>query len=200
MNEQHITLDISKTSSAPHVIRLGQGDRSGTTIVAEIYDNGAAFSLTGKSARFLMRLPSGNNYVRDSGCTVSGNTVRYVVDEEHCCAVAGYTEVAYFEILVGTSVIASTQRFCIEVLRSALDGATTGEVYDTEVEAAIRRAIEAAEAAEEAAGGTIPLMNSTTRGGAKLGYGLNVGSDEKLGVVAITNSEVDSIVNSVFSG
>ena len=139
MNEQHITLDISKAADASQVIRLGQGDRAGTTIVAEVYDNGVAFDLTDKDARFLMRLPTGSYYVRDSDCTVSGNVITYVVDEEHCCARAGFTDCAYFEVLVGMTVIASTQRFGIEVLRSALDGADAGESYDTAIDDLIER-------------------------------------------------------------
>ena len=200
MNEQYIALDISKAAGASQVVRLGQGDRAGTTIVASIYDNGIEFGLTGKTAQFLMRLPDGRYYVRDTACTVSGNSITYVVDEEHCCAFAGYTEGAYFEILVGTSVIASTQRFGVQILRSAYDGATLSESYDNAIEQAIRNANDAADDAREAAGGTIPLMRSNQRGGAKLGNGLTVGSDEKLSVVAMTNSEVDAAVNGAFSG
>ena len=199
MNEQIIHLDVSKRPDASQTIRVGQGDRGGTTILADIYDNDEAMSLTGYTVRFLMRLPDGSHYMRDQNVTVSGNRATYVVDEDHMCAVAGYTDCAYFEIAQGSLVVASTQRFRIEVLRSALDGSSMGESYDTAVEEAIRRANEAAEAAEEAAGGTIPLMNATTRGGAKLGDGLAVGSDERLSVVALTSSEIEAAVNAAFS-
>ena len=199
MNEQIIHLDVSKRPDASQTIRVGQGDRGGTTILADIYDNDEAMSLTGYTVRFLMRLPDGSHYMRDPNVTVSGNRATYVVDEDHMCAVAGYTDCAYFEIAQGSLVVASTQRFRIEVLRSALDGSSMGESYDTAVEEAIRRANEAAEAAEEAAGGTIPLMNATTRGGAKLGDGLAVGSDERLSVVALTSSEIEAAVNAAFS-
>lgn len=199
MNEQIIHLDVSKRPDASQTIRVGQGDRGGTTILADIYDNDEAMSLTGKTVRFLMRLPDGSHYMRDPNVTVSGNRATYVVDEDHMCAVAGYTDCAYFEIAQGSLVVASTQRFRIEVLRSALDGSSMGESYDTAVEEAIRRANEAAEAAEEAAGGTIPLMASNMRGGAKLGDGLTVGSDERLSVVALTSSEIEAAVNAAFS-
>jgi len=200
MNEQILHLDISKRPDASQTVRVGQGDRGGTTIIADIYDNDAALDLTGKAARFLMRLPGGMYYVRDSNVAVSGNRVTYVVDEDHMCAIAGYTDSAYFEIVEGTSVVASTQRFRIEVLRSALDGTVPGESYDTAIEEAIRNANEAADEAREAAEGTVVVMTATRRGGAKLGDGLTVGADERLSVIPITNAEVDGIVDSVFSG
>ena len=138
--------------------------------------------------------------MRDANTTVSGNRVTYVVDESHMASIAGYTDSAYFEIRVGTSTVASTQRFRIEVLRSALDGTVPGESYDTAVEEAIRNANEAADEAREAAQEIIPLMSVTRRGGAKLGSGLTIGSDERLSVISMTNSEVDAAVNSAFSG
>ena len=139
MNEQILRLDISKRPDASQTVRVGQGDRAGTTIVAKIYDNDVAFDLTGKQARFLMRQPGGTAYVRDSDCTVSGNTITYVVDESHIATQAGSTEVVYFEILVGLTVIASTQRFRIEVLRSAIEGAVPAESWDTAIDDLIDR-------------------------------------------------------------
>lgn len=198
MNEQILKLDISKRPDASQTVRIGQGDRGGTTIVAEIYDNDVALDLTGKTVRFLMRLPGGRYYMRDSDVAVSGNRATYVVDEEHMCAVAGYTNCAYFEVLDGASVIASTQRFSIEVLRSALDGSSPGESYDTAIEEAIRRTEAAAEAAEDVAGLKVPLMSATVRGGAKLGDGLAVGTDERLSVVGMTDSEIDAAVEAAF--
>lgn len=197
MNEQLLHLDISKRPDASQTVRVGQGDVEGTTIVAEIFDNDVALDLTGMDVRFLMRLPGGRHYVRDSNVTVDGNRVSYVVDESHMCSVAGYTECAYFEVAVA-GIVASTQRFRIEVLRSALDGSTPGESYDTAIEEAIRNANEAAEEAREAAGGTVPLMTATRRGGARLGDGLAVGADEKLSVVTMATAEVDAAVNAAF--
>lgn len=150
MNEQHISLDISKPSGVSHVVCIGQGDKAGTTIVASIYDNGVAFPLSGKTAKFDMRLPGGAGYVRDSACTVSGNKITYVVDEKHCASVAGITDDAYFEVLQGTSVIASTQRFSVRVLRSVLDGATPAESWDNAVDELIERGNEQLEEYAEA--------------------------------------------------
>ena len=195
MNEQLLRLDISKRPDASQTVRIGQGDVGGTTIVADVYDNGAALDLTGMDVRFLMRLPGGRYYVRDYGCTAVGNRVTYVVDEEHMCAIAGYTDCAYFEVLQGTEVVASTQRFRIEVLRSALDGSVPGESYDTAIDEAIARADAAAEEAREAAGGTVVVMSETRRGGAKLGDGLSVGSDERLSVAPLTTAQIDTVAN-----
>ena len=92
MNEQIIHLDINKQPDASQTVRIGQGDKGGTTIVAKLYDNGTALDLTDKEVRFLMRQPGGRNYVRDSDCTISGNTVTYMVDESHVATIAGYTD------------------------------------------------------------------------------------------------------------
>lgn len=150
MNEQHISLDISKPSGVSQVVCIGQGDKAGTTIVASIYDNGVAFPLSGKTAKFDMRLPGGAGYVRDSACTVSGNKITYVVDEKYCASVAGITDDAYFEVLQGTSVIASTQRFSVRVLRSVLDGATPAESWDNAIDELIERGNEQLEEYAEA--------------------------------------------------
>ena len=139
MNEQNISLDVSKSASISQVVRIGQGDKSGTTIVASIYDNGATLSLSGKTARFNMRLPGGAGYVRDTACTVSGNNITYVVNEQYCASVVGITSEVYFEIMQGTSVIASTQRFSIQVLRSVLDGMKPAESWDNAIDELINR-------------------------------------------------------------
>ena len=203
MNTQRIALDVSKAATPAPVVRIGQGDASGTTIVATVYDNGVAADLSGMSAVFCMRLPNGRNYVRDPRCDVSGSTVTYVVDESHCAAVAGSTDEAYLEILQGGSLVYSTQRFRVVVLRSVLDGAVPTESWDTAIDALIRRgdaavdrANAAAEAAEDVASLTVPMMSTTVRGGAKLGDGLAL-TGEALGV-AMEDAAVDSAVAAAF--
>ena len=198
MNVQDINLDVDKRVSPSNVIRIGQGDKGGTTIRAHIYDNGMAANLTGMTARFEMRLPDSAHYVRDANCTVSDNVITYVVDESHVASVAGTTNMTYFDILQGTSVIYSTERFTVDVLRSALDETMPAESWDAAVEAAIENANSAAEDAREAAGGTIPLMSSIVRGGAKLGSGLAVDGDEKLSV-AMDESDVQDALDAAFA-
>ena len=194
MNVQDINLDIDKRLSPSSVIRIGQGDKSGTTIRAHIYDNGVAASLSGMSARFNMQLPNTTHYVRDTNCTVNGNVITYVMDEEHAASVAGTTDVAYFDVLQGSSVIYSTGRFSIDVLRSVIDGATPSEGWDSAIDEAIDNANEAADEARAAAGGTIPLMASNMRGGAKLGDGLAI-SSEVLSVAPLTTAQIDTVAN-----
>ena len=174
MNTQEITLDISKQKTIAQVVRIGQGDASGTTIVAKIYDNAQAVALTGKTAMFEMRLPDGKSYVRDSSCTVSGNEITYVVDEEHCASVAGITDEAYFDILDGPSVIYSTARFRVEVLRSAHTDAEAAESWDNAIDELIERGNEWLEDIEE---NGVPVMGASQRGGAKLGTGLSMSGD-----------------------
>lgn len=139
MNEQIITLDVSKRPAPSQTVRVGQGDKHGTTIVARMYDNGAALDLTGRSAVFLMRLSDGIHYIRDTNVTVSGNTATYVVDESHVAAVSGNVEIAYFEIWEGTTVISSTQRFRIEILQAAYDNASPGDSWDNLIDEIISR-------------------------------------------------------------
>ena len=149
MNTQEIRLDLDKRVTVNERVIIGQGDKNGTTIVAHIFDHGIAYDLTGKSAVFEMRLPRQSEYVRDN-CTVSGNTITYVVDEEHVAAVHGTTDCAYFDILNGNGVIASTARFTVDILRSARDGAESAESWDAAVDELIRRGNAQLEEYEEA--------------------------------------------------
>ena len=150
MNEQTIYLDVNKAVSPTQMVRIGQGDVAGTTIRAHIFDNGVAADLTGMTARFEMRLPNTTNYVRDASCTIGGNVITYVVDEAHAASVAGITDVAYFDILDGEDVIYSTERFSIDVLRSAHDGTTPAHSWDTEIDELIERGEQAVSDAEQA--------------------------------------------------
>lgn len=151
MNTQRIDLDISKRDALTQMVTIGQGDKGGTTIEATIYDNGVLASLTGKTAMLEVRLPDGKSYVRDGNCTVSGGKITYVVDEEHVAAVAGVTDEAYFDILDGPTVVYSTNRFRLRILKSAHDGAQPAESWDNAVDALIARG-DAAIAAEVADG------------------------------------------------
>jgi hypothetical protein len=100
------------------VVTIGQGDSKGTTITASIYDNGVAANLSGMSARFCMRLPDDSGYVKDSACTVSGNTISHTLNESRCAAAGGRTDNAYFEIEDRDGWVYSTARFRVVVLRA----------------------------------------------------------------------------------
>lgn len=149
MSTQHINLDITKSIFPGQIIRMGQGDSSGTTIVASIYDGGMPLQLDGKSAVFMMRQPDNEHYVRDINCSVSGNTVTYVVNEENVASVRGYTDEAYFDIIDGQTIY-STTRFRVKIERAAHDGAIPAEDWDNAVDALIEHGNEQLERFTEA--------------------------------------------------
>ena len=155
-NTRTLELDISK-EGAGTCVKVGQGDDGGTTIKALIYDNGAEFTLTGATAWLVVLLPNKRNYYRGQ-CSVSGNAATITVDESKLCSVSGYTDEAYFTITKSGKTY-STERFAIEILRSALDGQQPAQNWDDAVqdlidrgETAVKNANSAASAANTAAG------------------------------------------------
>lgn len=150
-NTRTLELDISK-EGAGTCIKVGQGDDGGTTIKALIYDNGAEFSLSGATAWLVVLLPNKRNYYRGQ-CSVSGNAATITVDESKLCSVSGYTDEAYFTITKSGKTY-STERFAIEILRSALDGQQPAQNWDDAVQDLIDRgetAVKNANSAESAA-------------------------------------------------
>ena len=155
-NTRTLELDISK-EGAGTCIKVGQGDDGGTTIKALIYDNGDEFALSGATAWLVVLLPNKRNYYRGQ-CSVSGNAATITVDESKLCSVSGYTDEAYFTITKSDKTY-STERFAIEILRSALDGQQPAQNWDDAVqdlidrgETAVKNANSAASAANTAAG------------------------------------------------
>lgn len=155
-NTRTLELDISKEGTGT-CVKVGQGDDGGTTIKALIYDNGAEFSLSGATVWLVVLLPNKRNYYRGQ-CTVSGNAATITVDESKLCSVSGYTDEAYFTITKSGATY-STERFAIEILRSALDGQQPAQNWDDAVqdlidrgETAVKNANSAAIAANTAAG------------------------------------------------
>lgn len=154
-NTRTLELDISK-EGAGTCIKVGQGDDGGTTIKALIYDNGDEFALSGATAWLVVLLPNKRNYYRGQ-CSVSGNAATITVDESKLCSVSGYTDEAYFTITKSGKTY-STERFAIEILRSALDGQQPAQNWDDAVqdlidrgETAVKNANSAASAANNAA-------------------------------------------------
>ena len=133
MNTQTIHLDVGKRPAAMPSLIIGQGDKAGTTLACELYDNGQALSLTGLNVKFVMRLPHQHGYYEVSG-TASDNTATFVLDETYAAAVAGTTDVAYVEILQGTSVIASTNRIHVAVLDGAKTDADPAGAYSNVID------------------------------------------------------------------
>lgn len=172
ISTQYVTLDVTK-DRLPSLVRLGQGDKNGTQLVATILDDGEPFSLTGYTVRFAMRLPDNYASYGVNG-TVSGNQATFLIDESYAASVAGKTDVAYVEILQGDTVICSTSRMNVIVLPSAYEGVDPAHIWDNGLDEAIARANAAAEAAEGVVLQDVPLMSTAVRGGAKLGSGLNI--------------------------
>lgn len=147
-NTRTLELDISKEGTGT-CVKVGQGDDGGTTINALIYDNGAEFSLSGATVWLVALLPNKRNYYRGQ-CSVSGNAATITVDESKLCSVPGYTDEAYFTITKGGNTY-STERFAIEILRSALDGQQPAQNWDDAVQDLIDRGNQAVSSANSAA-------------------------------------------------
>lgn len=147
-NTRTLELDISK-EGAGTCIKVGQGDDGGTTIKALIYDNGDEFALSGATAWLVVLLPNKRNYYRGQ-CSVSGNAATITVDESKLCSVSGYTDEAYFTITKSGKTY-STERFAIEILRSALDGQQPAQNWDDAVQDLIDRGETAVKNANAAA-------------------------------------------------
>ena len=148
MNTQTIELDIDKRGCGNNCIRIAQGELGGTTIKALIYDNGGELSLSGYSAYLVARLPDRIHYYRGSA-TVSGNTITYVCDEAKLASVPGYTDEAYFEI-VKDDFLAQTERFALDILRSAKEGQQPAQSWDNAIDDLIRRGETAVTKGEQA--------------------------------------------------
>lgn len=160
MNVQTIELDVNKRGCGNNCIRIAQGEGGGTTIKALIYDNGGELSLSGYSAFLVARLPDRIHYYRGSA-TVSGNTITYVCDESKLASVPGYTDEAYFEIVKG-DFLAQTERFALDILRSAKEGQQPAQSWDNAIDDLIKRgetAVKSGEAAVAAAIGTVSKAN-----------------------------------------
>lgn len=148
MNVQTIELDVNKRGCGNNCIRIAQGEGGGTTIKALVYDNGGELSLSGYSAFLVARLPDRIHYYRGSA-TVSGNAITYVCDESKLASVPGYTDEAYFEI-VKDDFLAQTERFALDILRSAKEGQKPAQSWDNAIDDLIKRGESAVTKGEQA--------------------------------------------------
>ena len=156
MNTYHIKLDLAKgytnrLGNDYGGITLRQGDKQGCTIIADLYDHGVRFTQSGLTAFFVMDLPDHAHYYR-APATYSNGTVTITINEQQAASATGTSNNAYFELLDGDTVIASTRSIRVLVLPDARSGKTVGETYDTAIEQALEDIADAIEAANEAAG------------------------------------------------
>lgn len=142
MNEQRISLDVSKDGPLA-CVRVGQGDVTGTTITAEIYDGGEEIDLSGMTAYLVALLPDRAHYYRGA-CTVAGHAASCTVDEQELASIPGYTDVAYFT-LTKSGRTYSTQRFAIDILPGALEDVEPSESHDSAIDELVARGEDAVE-------------------------------------------------------
>lgn len=175
LDVQSISLDISKQPT-PQQVRLGQGDANATQLIVSVFDDGEVYSLDDYSVRLAMRLPNSDNYYEAQG-TASGNVATFEIDETYAATSYGIDGFGYVDVLDGETVICSTSRFQLVVLRDAQDGADPSTAYSNGIIEATERAIAAAEAAEGVVLQDVPTMSATIKGGALLGDGLSIAND-----------------------
>ena len=121
------------------------------TITKDLYDHGVRFTQSGLTAFFVMDLPDHAHYYR-APATYSNGTVSITINEQQAASAVGTSNNAYFELLDGDTVIASTRSIRVLVLPDARSGKTAGETYDTAIEQALEDIADAIDAANEAAG------------------------------------------------
>lgn len=192
LNVQEVSLDITRRPT-PQQVTLGQGDANATTLIVKVYDTGDEYDLDAYGVRLATRLPNSDNYYGVNGIA-QGNVATFEIDETYAAATHGFDGYGYVEVLDGDTVICSTSRFQLVVLRSAEDGADPSTAYSNGIIEATERAIAAAEAAEGVVLQDVPTMSALIKGGAKLGSGLSVANDT-LGVKATSNAQIDNIAN-----
>ena len=189
MNTYHLDLDLQKgplynlgnLGSDYGGVTLRQGDRQGCTIIADLYDHGERFTQTGLTAFFVMDLPDRTHYYR-APATYDAGTVTVLVDESYAASVPGNTDNAYFELLQGSTVIASTQSFRVRILKDARGGKTAGETYDSEIQEAIDAANTAAANVATAIANAEIATQRANEAASRMGYNAYLDYDEVDGI------------------
>ena len=168
VTQYDLSLDVSKNSPSMQVVTIGQGEKLGTRLAVALYAAGEALDMTGRTARFCMRLPGQADYYRVAGA-VSGSAATFDLDNAYAAAVAGVTDEAYVEVLEGDDVVCQTQRVRVAVLPSATDGGSEAEAYVPrvermleELEAGLADASDATDAATSAAGAATAAAESAS--------------------------------------
>lgn len=166
MNTHTLELDLSKDGLGAGLVRVGQGDKHGTTIKALIYDGGAEAALTGFTAYLEVLLPDKRHYYR-AVAAISGNAATVTVDENKLCSVAGYTDEAYFAF-EKDGVRYSTERFAVEILRCVTEGQQPAQNWDDAIDNLISRGNEAVSAANTAAGAANTAAEAANKAAARV--------------------------------
>lgn len=112
MNTHNATLDLNKKPYNGEPLRIGQNDQNAPILAVSVTDGGQPFTLTGWTAKFKMRKPSGGEYSVTG--TVSGSTATFSLSGME----PGTSDIAYV-LLEKDDVRVSTQRIRVEVLEGA---------------------------------------------------------------------------------
>ena len=114
MNTQSIQLDVSKIPSNTPIIRIGQKDKDGTTLIVHVLDHGEPLDLSDFDATLYIKFSDETMY--EFAGTVDGSAAEFVIDGTDM--VSGTTNNACVS-LSSDDVVLSTARFPVEVLISA---------------------------------------------------------------------------------
>lgn len=181
MNTWNVALDVNKRATATAPIVLSQGDKRSTQIVAKITDHGSDITTSGLTARFVMRLPDGRHFYRSGETTdgttnpscswnLSTSTATVTLLDEKAASAVGTTHECYFELLSGSTVVHSTGRFTIRVLRSATAGFNPATSYDDELEGIIEELQDIIDGGVPTASTSTPLMDGSASTGSETKY------------------------------
>ena len=114
MDVRHITLDVSKQPTEQRIVRVGEKDMNGTTLVIAITDHGEPLLIGDLAASLLVKFSEADMY--EIAGTASGSTATFTINAESMQP--GRTDKACVQ-LAGDDFILSTGRFELEVLESA---------------------------------------------------------------------------------
>lgn len=176
MNQQTMILDINKYPAVIEPLYLRQGDKNGTTLRVTILDDGEPFYIGSYGVRLCLS-------IRDTYYEVEGvaneNIAEFLIDESYL-QYHGYSLNNYVSVYDGDTVICSTNSFKMVVYADSSSEADPAEIFtngvqefleesEQQVNEAVDRANQAAEAAEGIVLQDVPLMTETIRGGAQIG-------------------------------
>ena len=114
MDTKHITLDVSKAPTSNRIIRVGEKDKDGTTLVVDVLDHGESLALDDYDVSLLIKFSDTDMY--EIAGSTSGNQATFTINAENMQA--GWTDRACVQ-LSDDDFTLSTGRFVLQVLKSA---------------------------------------------------------------------------------
>lgn len=182
MTQQYnVILPIGKDLPVYTGIKLCQGD-SGITFKITVPD----FDTTGTTASIIFNKYDKN--VVQSAITSTDGVYSYTtLGTELTCVGQVVTDVKFYD---SNNKRISSASFVFEVTPDTINSSVIESgTYSDSINTAVNRCNTAAEAAEEAVAGLIPIATSTTVGGVKSGGSVTVGQDGKM-TIDVSNENV----------